>query len=321
MSTTRYLTRDDVIALARDLDLPGLIGRMLVDTAHGKAGQAVRTEIAPGGGNGVLGIMPAYRLGEDPAFSAKVVCVIPGNPAKGLPAHQGIVALFDGVDGHLRLLADAGAVTEIRTAALTVLATRTLAGERAGSCLVIGAGHQAAAHLRAFSTLARPLELWARRENSAVELAAALRKDGIEITIAHELETAVRNAAVVTSVTGTQEPILRDEWLQPGVHLNAIGSSTPHVSEVPSATLRTSRIFVDDIESVLQLSGEMTRLKGAMPHLTALGGVLTEHARVPRTSTDRTVFKSVGVAVQDLALLAALDESARDLGKGQSITL
>lgn len=321
MSTTRYLTRDDVIALARDLDLPGLIGQMLVDTAHGKAGQAVRTEIAPAGGNGVLGIMPAYRLGEDPAFSAKVVCVIPGNPAKGLPAHQGIVAFFDGVDGHLRLLADAGAVTEIRTAALTVLATRTLASERQGSCLIIGAGHQAAAHLRAFSRLERPLELWARREDRALELATTLGRDGIEVTIAQDLEAAVRNAAVVTSVTGSKEPILRDEWLQPGVHLNAIGSSIPRVSEVPPATLRTSRIFVDDIESVLQLSGEMARLEGSMPHLTALGGVLTDHTRVLRTSTDRTVFKSVCVAVQDLALLAALDETACYLGKGQTITL
>lgn len=321
MSTTRYLTRDDVIALARDLDLPGLIGRMLVDTAHGKAGLAVRTELAPKGGNGVLGIMPAYRLGEDPAFSAKIVCVIPGNPAKGLPAHQGIVALFDGVDGHLKLLADAGAVTEVRTAALTVLATRTLASQRQGPCLVIGAGHQAAAHLRAFSRLERPLELWARRENRALELAAALRKDGIEITIAHDLEAAVRNAAVVTSVTGSHAPILRDEWLEPGVHLNAIGSSTPRVSEIPPETLRTSRIFVDDVESVMRLSGEMTRLEGSMPHLTALGGVLTDHAGILRTSTDRTVFKSVGVAVQDLALLAALEKSSRDLCRGQSITL
>lgn len=314
-----YVSRDEVFRLSANIDIEARVKAILALAHEGKAGQHVRTEMVPEQLSSVFGIMPAYQADEHPVFSAKVVCVVPGNPKRGLPAHQGFAMLFDAEYGKPLLLADAGAVTEVRTAALTVLATRTLAG-REGPSLVVGSSHQAEAHVRALHTLGQPIHLWARNDATARELVARVTEDGIQVTLETDLESAVRNAAVITLVTGSPEPLLRGEWVAAGTHINAIGSSTPRVRELGADLMRSAEVFVDDVAAVTKLSGEVVHLDEPIPNLTPLAAVYTD-PDWKRAEGAVTVFKSVGVPLQDLAMMEALEEAARAASVGQAVTL
>lgn len=327
MTETVLISRAEVVSLcAGDGDHPGIdvedaLRTVLVQAERGAAGQTTRTELAPPDLPGVLGIMPGYRVAAPAVFAAKVVCVVPGNAARGLPPHQGVVLLFDAGSGALLALAEAGAVTEIRTAALTALATRTLAGTGHGTSLVIGGGHQAAAHLRALSRLPAPLAVWTRRPERARAISDRLAAEGIAVAMAPDLERAVRGAAVVTTVTSAPEPILRDEWLAPGALVNAIGSSTPRVCEISEATVRGAFLVSDDPDAVLDLAGEFARLAPPVPRPVSLGSLLGADPPPVELGRRRTVFKSVGVPLQDLALMSALLEAANARGTGRRLTL
>ncbi len=169
MSAPPFLDRAAVERLAAGLDVEGALAAVLVDAVRGAAGQNVRSVLVPPVMPGVIGLMTAFRATRPRRFATKIVCVMPDNPGRGLPAHQGLTALFDGGDGHVIGLAEAGAVTEIRTAALTALATRHLARPGARRHLVAGAGHQALPHLRALARAFPDGEftLWARRRDAA----------------------------------------------------------------------------------------------------------------------------------------------------------
>lgn len=313
MSEAVYFSRDDVLALSAGIDVESALRRVLIEAEQGGAGQSTRTELAPEGFPSVLGLMPGYRITDPAVFAAKVVCVVQENPARGLPAHQGLVLLFDASTGALLVMADAGAVTEVRTAALTALATRTLAARADGVSLVVGGGHQAVAHLRAFAGQGYALALWARRREQAQRVVEALAPEGVEVALAADLEAAVREAAVVTTVTGTPKPILDASWFGQGTLLNAIGSSTPRVCEVPEDMIRTSFLVADSPAAVRSLSGEFSRLAPPEPALRSLGSLLLRPDSIQGDPMDRrTVFKSVGVPLQDLALVAELPRAAVD---------
>ncbi|MFC6234807.1 hypothetical protein ACFPZL_06920, partial [Leucobacter soli] len=145
----------------------------------------------------------------------------------------------------------------------------------------------------------------------ALEAAAALALEGVRVDAVTDLEGAVREADVVTTVTGAPEPILRDEWLAPGTLLNAIGSSTPRVCEVPEATIRSAFLVADDPDAALALSGELSRLAPPVPRPRSLGSLLRSGSLPVECESRRIVFKSVGVPLQDLALASALHEAAR----------
>lgn len=321
MSATVYLNRDEVLLLSADIDVEGALERVLVQAEKGGAGQSVRTELVPEGLSAVLGIMPAYRSELPAALAAKLVCVVPANPSRGMPAHQGIAVLFDGENGSPRVLADAGAVTEVRSAALTALATRVLAADPTGPSLVVGGGHQAAAHLRALAGSGRRLRVWARRPEQAANLAARLAEEGVEIIPEPDLERAVSSSSVVTLVTGAASPVIEDAWVQQGTLVNAVGSSTPRVCEVPEQTIRTSRLIVDDVAAVTCLAGEIARLAAPLPEMTTLGAVLAGTRVAPSGPDRRTVFKAVGVALSDLALLDELAAKAATSTVGQRLVV
>lgn len=306
-----FLTREQVESLGASLDVEAAVSRILRDAAEGLAGQAVRRELVPPNMPGLLGLMPAYRARAPKLFSAKVVCVMPKNPQRGLPAHQGICALFDGEDGHLIGLAEAGAVTELRTAALTAVATRTLAREGARRHLVIGSGHQTLPHLRAFARRdgKQTLALWARNRAAAEILRNVAAEQGVEVEVEDQLEAAVRKADIVTTLTGASEPILSAGWLQAGAHVNAMGSSTPFVREFGEDLIGRASIFVDDRDSALSLAGEFVRCE-PRPEVREIGAVLAGKAAGRRNDTEITLFKSVGIGIQDLALLELLFAAA-----------
>lgn len=303
-----YLTRDEIIQRASQIDVIAAVEAILIEAANGKAGLAVRQELIPAGMSGLMGIMPGYRATAPARFCAKLVCVMPQNPAKGLPAHQGLCVLYDGSDGHVIGLAEAGAVTEIRTAAMAALATLRLAA-RHDHMLFIGSGHQVLPHIEAFARLFPQAHflLWARNSASAGLIIKEAAQKGIAVDFAPDLQMAVVKADVVTTLTGARSPILQAECLAAGSHINAMGSSTPFVKEFGPDLIARAQIYVDHADSVLQLAGEFSALT-VMPDVMELGAHLAADLPNPKGAKDCTLFKSVGTALQDLALMDKLFE-------------
>jgi ornithine cyclodeaminase len=231
------------------------------------------------------------------------------------------VSLFDGETGALHVLVNASAVTAIRTAAVSALATRTLARENAQVCAIVGAGHQAHAHVRAMRA-ARPFEqivVASRTPAHARELAAESGTDAVDT-----VEEAVRAADVVCTVTASAEPVLRRDWLRPGAHVNAVGACFPHTRELDTATVADSAFYVDRRESAENESGDylIPLREGAIGdgHIQAeLGEVLIGAAPGRESDEELTVFDSLGLAVEDLAAVEYLARRARETGAGVEV--
>lgn len=306
-----YLDRNEVLAAASKVDIEAAIRRILADAVDGLAGQTVRNELRPESMPGLMGIMPSFRAREPRLFASKVVCVMPQNPGKGLPAHQGICALFDGEDGHIIGLAEAGSITELRTSAIASIATQALASKPGGRHLLIGSGHQVLPHLEALNRagLADDVMLWARNDDAARRVSRSAAERGIDVPVAQQLDEAVRDADIVTTLTGASKPILDADWLKPGAHVNAMGSSTPFVREFGDDLIERARVFVDDLDSALSLAGEFVHSE-VDPEARTLGSILVGEEKVRTAPEEITLFKSVGIGIQDLALLECIFQAA-----------
>ena len=269
-----------------------------------------------------MGLMPAHRSSPEPAYGLKTVCIFPGNPSRGLDAHQGGVMLFDGETGELRALIDASAVTSIRTAAVSAVATRALARPDSKVLAILGSGVQARAHLEAMAKVL-PFEqarVWSRTDEHAQAFAAEAEAS-FPVEAVDSAEAAVREADVVVTVTSAREPIVDRGWLAPGTHVNAVGSSIPTARELDSATIAAAALFVDRRESTVNESGEYLRAveeEGIGPdHIRAeLGEVLVGSAAGRGSNEELTVFVSLGLAVEDLAAAEYLYRRARSEGVG-----
>ena len=305
------------------LDVEGCIEAMegaLTALARGEVHLPLRPVVRPPGEGSFMGLMPVHRGGERPQYALKTICVFPDNAARGLDPHQGFVSLHDGENGQLRVLVNASAVTAIRTAAVSALATRTLAMSGAGVCAIVGAGHQGHAHVRAMQAL--PFErivVASRTPEHARGLAAEM---GVES--AETVEEAVRVADVVCTVTSSGEPVLRREWLRPGTHVNAVGSCFPHTRELDSATVAEAAFFVDRRESAENEAGDylIPLQEGTIRdgHIRAeLGEVLIGAAPGRESDEELTVFESLGLAVEDLAAAEYLARRARETGAGTEV--
>jgi ornithine cyclodeaminase len=235
------------------------------------------------------------------------------------------VLLSNGETGQLDAVLDASAFTAIRTAAVSAVATRALAREDARTLAIIGAGVQARAHLEAM-VLARPFErafVWSRTPEHASRLAEEAGTS-FPIEPADSGEAAVKKADVIVTVTSSPEPVLRREWIRDGTHINAVGASIPTSRELDSATVVAATLFVDRRESTENESGDylMPLREDAIgpEHIRAeLGEVLI--GRHPgRTSADEiTIFKSLGLAIEDLAAAQHVVRRAREAGAGTEV--
>jgi ornithine cyclodeaminase len=303
--------------------------RAFVELARGEVEQPLRAIFRPPKLKGVMALMPTFRGGETPLFGLKAICVFPGNAAIGKDAHQGAVILFDGRTGELRAIANASAITAIRTAAVTGLATGVLATQDASSLAIIGAGVQARAHLEAIACVRKlqRVRVAATRKESAERFAQSMKSSvECEIEAVASPQEAVRSADIIVTVTTSREPVVRREWLAPGVHINAIGTFSPKARELDTATMVSSSIFVDRRESAFNEAGDylIAAEEGAIgPEsiLAELGEVLTgQHAG--RTSADEiTVFKSLGLAMEDLAAAEHCYRKAIDTGYGAQASI
>ncbi len=305
------------------LDPEGCIGALedaLTGLARGEVHVPLRPVVRPPGERSFMGLMPVHRGGERPQYGLKTICVFPDNPERGLDPHQGFVSLHDGETGQLRVLVNASAVTAIRTAAVSALATRTLARSGARVCAIVGAGHQAEAHVRALRAL--PFErilIASRNAEHARELAAESGAEAVET-----VEEAVRAADVVCTVTSSADPVVRREWLRPGTHVNAVGACFPHTRELDSETVAAAAFFVDRRESAENEAGDylIPLQEGAIGegHIRAeLGEVLIGAASGRESDDELTVFESLGLAVEDLAAAEYIAERARETGAGTEV--
>ena len=299
--------------------------------ARGESQMPLRSVLRGEGAAGMLGLMPAYRGGAQPVYSLKAVGVFAGNPNIGLDAHQGTVTLFDGENGCPTAILNASALTSIRTAAVTALATRLLARPDSRELAMLGSGVQARAHLRSL-LLVRPFAAVRVHSPSAEHaqalVAAAVEEfgDGVRFTACASAREAVAGADVVVTATNSKTPVLERGWLSEGVHVNAIGASIPSSRELDVATLAAAELFVDSRESAANEAGDyrLALSEGAIgaDHILAELGEVAIGAHPGRSGPSAiTVFRSLGLAVEDLAAAELAVASARRAGAGTEVDL
>jgi ornithine cyclodeaminase/alanine dehydrogenase-like protein (mu-crystallin family) len=308
---------------------------VLAARARGDAFNPLRTVTIPPGAAGFIGLMPAYAsasaAGEEgpgdagAAFGLKAICLIPGNPARGLDAHQGTVTLYDGDTGMPTAILNASAITEIRTAAVTAVATRALAREGARVLGILGAGVQARSHLAALADV-RPWDE-VRVYAPTTAHAEALRDARADIAVTASAAEAVTGADVVVVATSAKRPVLEHAWLAPGAHVNAVGASSPTAWEIEPATVAAAALFCDSRESVRNEAGEFRLaveegLIAGEEHIRAELGEVVAGSHPGRAGEDElTLFRSLGIGVEDLAAAQVAVSAAHRQGLGTEVEL
>ena len=292
---------------------------------RGEAEQPLRAILRPPGAPGLMATMPAWRGGPEAAFGVKIVGVFPGNVAQGRDAHQGAVALFSGKTGDALAFLNASAITAIRTAAVSGVATRLLAREDAGDLALIGSSVQAATHLEAMASVRKLRRVRVASRDPERARGFVSRQQGrfaFPMEAMAGVEGAVRGADLVVTATSAATPVLKREWVSAGAHMNVVGASLPDRREVDGATLAASSLFVDRRESTLNEAGDylLALREGAIAegHIRAELGDLLNGRHAGRASRDEiTLFKSLGLAVEDLAAAALVFRRAQEAGEGQ----
>ena len=295
--TVRVLDEETVRRLLPMPECIDLMADVLAGLARDELYNPLRFVIRPPATPSLMGLMPAHRAAGAPLWSLKALTIVPGNSARGLDSHQGFVALFDGVTGEPRAIVNAGGITAVRTAAVSGVATRLLAREHAKTLAILGSGTQARSHLDAMRAVRS-------FERVVVWSASGRGLDGAESVA--QAEEAVRDADVVCTVTASAEPVLERGWLKPGVHINAVGSSISTARELDTATMAAAALFVDRRESTVNEAGDylFPLREGALDesHIRAeIGELLIGAAEGRHDDQELTVFKSLGLAVEDLA--------------------
>lgn len=318
------LQQQEVAELLPIKECIGVMREALLALATGNAYQPLRTIIRPPGAKGVMGLMPSYVSGDQAAFGLKAICVLPGNPAKGLDSHQGGVLLFSAETGELLAMINASAITAIRTAAVSGVATDLLAQQGACDLALIGSGVQAHTHLVAMSEV-RPIKrcrIASRLFANAQKFCEDRQKDFLfPLEAVETVAAAVKGASLIVTTTTAREPIMKREWLSAGAHLNLVGSSIPTTREVDSETMASMSLFVDRRESTLNESGDylLAVRDGAIgpDHIRAeLGEVLNGDHPGRTSAAEITCFKSLGIGLEDLFSAAYLYRVAQEQNVG-----
>jgi ornithine cyclodeaminase/alanine dehydrogenase-like protein (mu-crystallin family) len=287
----------------------------------------LRTVMLLPGGRNFFGVMPGY-LDDPRGLGAKILTVYPDNARHDMPSHLGLVVLFDSDRGTPLAVMDAAQITAIRTAAASAVATRALARSDAGYLAILGTGEQAVTHLEAMSKV-RPLRavrVWGRSAEKAAQFAGEQSaRLSLQVEVSKTAEDAVNGADIVCTVTASREPILSGAWLGRGSHVNLVGSSRLFAREADDEVVTMARFFVDSRTSAQAEAGELKHamdagLVGASHILGEIGEVLRGKVAGRASSHDVTVYKSLGVAAQDLAAAHVIYERAgRDGGIGTRV--
>jgi ornithine cyclodeaminase/alanine dehydrogenase-like protein (mu-crystallin family) len=319
------LSKTDIERLLPMGECIDVMADALASLARGELYQPLRSVVRPPEAPGLIGLMPAHRAVAPAAFGLKAINIVPANPARGLDAHQGAVLLSDGETGELIAVLNASTITAIRTAAVSAVATRALAREDARELAILGAGVQARSHLQAMAAV-RSFErarIWSRTRANAERLAAEADAP-FPVEVAESPEAAVTGADVIVTATSTPTPVVERAWLADGAHVNAVGSSIPTTRELDGETVAAASLFVDRRESTENESGDylIALREGAIApgHIRAeLGEVLVGAAPGRTSDAELTLFKSLGIAVEDLAAAQHVVARARETGAGTEV--
>lgn len=326
------LSAADVRATVPMAEAIRLMGVAFADLAAGRAVAPLRTPLFDEARGSHTLFMPA-SVPAVGGLGLKVVSVYPTNAARGLPAVVALVALLDADTGQALALLDGTFLTALRTGAVSGKATELLARADARTLLCIGAGAQAFTQIWAVCT-ARPgigrVLVHSRSHASAARLIARLRDElpeiGARAAVADDLGAAVRAADVICAATNSATPVFDDADVRPGTHINAVGAFTPAMQEVPAATVARAHVVVDAVEAALAEAGDLViPLQQSLitdAHLETELGQVVAGSRPGRTDPDAiTLFKSVGNAVQDIAVARFAVERAEATGRGQRVEL
>lgn len=296
----------------------------------GLVDQPLRTILRPERDSGLLGTMPGFVAGDETSgYGLKVMVLKPENPARGLDLHIGVVMVFDPGTGEPLALMDAGAVTAVRTAAVSAVATRALARPGAGDLAVLGAGVQARSHLRAMAAVRtlRRVRVWNRTPANAEKYRAwAAAETGIDVEVMATPAAALAGADLVCTTTATRQPLVDRADLADGVHVNAVGSSFVDHRELTEQAVAHAAWFVDSRESALAESGDLRApidagLVGPGHIRAELGEVLLGKHPGRGGDAEITVYKSLGLGVQDIMSGFAIAEAAAAQHLGQAWSL
>ena len=291
--------------------------------SRGEAVQPLRTMMKVPDSGGILAPMPGYD-GASKALAVKLITVFHNEGESKFDSHQGLVVLFSAKYGNPLAIMDAIEITAIRTAAASGVATEALAREEAAILAILGSGVQARSHFTAM-TEARNIQsvrIWSQTRENAQKLAEELSDQPlVKITVSESAQTAVTGAHIVCTVTSATEPILEGSWLSPGTHINAVGSSMAKRRELDSEAVINSKLYVDSRESATNEAGDflIPFSEGAVSHDHILGeiGEVLEGTADGRQSVDEiTLFKSLGMAVEDVAAAQYIYSQAQEKGCG-----
>jgi alanine dehydrogenase len=323
------LSRDDVERL---LDLEALIDALedaMANLSEGRASAPNRVAAVVAERESMLVAMPAY----DPANAAlttKLVSLFPGNAGTRLPTHQAVIVAFDSATGEPTALLDGAFITAMRTGAGSALSARLLARPDASTLAIVGTGVQARSHARAV-TLVRDfteVRVAGRDAAKAQTLAQELAGAGLPAVPAESIEAALDGADVVCATTHAREPVIRHDWLAPGTHVTSVGYD-PNGRELDDATVAASYLVVESRAAALAAppsgSPDLTEPIAAglvdADQMAEIGEIVLGKRRGRSSDAEITVYKSVGVAVQDAAAAALVLAAARSIGSGEEFPL
>jgi ornithine cyclodeaminase len=320
------LNETDIRQLLSMDDLIETMESALVEFSAGRTQQPLRTVLEVGPSHAFFGVMPAF-MPAAAALGTKLVTVFGSNDAIGLPSHLATILLMDATTGELLSVMDGRYITEARTAAVSAVSTRLLAREDAGVVAILGSGVQARSHLRALSHVRalREVRVWSPREANRRAFAEEMHREiAVPVAVSPSVQAAVDGAEIIALTTAAREPVLKNEWVADGAHIAAVGACRPDQREMDTALVKRARTFVDSRTGALAEAGDLvlpmregafdaTHIAGELGELAA--GTVTGR----RTATEVTLFKSLGMAVEDVAAAHLAYQRATERGLGRGI--
>jgi ornithine cyclodeaminase len=324
----RILSQSEVTSILDMKSCVELVDRAFRTLTKGGAVMPLRTMLWLPEGKGIFGTMPSYMNPPD-GIGLKAITVFPGNEGTHYDSHQGVVLLFEATHGSLAAICDASSITAIRTAAASGVATRALAQPNAGDVAILGSGVQADTHLDAMVAVrpVRRVRVWSRTPANAAKFVARARaRHQLPIEAVPDARSAIVGADIVCTVTSSAVPVVQGGWIAPGTHLNVVGASHAKAREIDSDGVAKSRFYVDRRESALNESGDflVPKSEGRFgdEHIVGEVGEVLEGKATGRRSPDEiTLFKSLGLAVEDLAAAHFVAERAAALGVGTVVEI
>jgi len=322
----RLLTESDVRSVLSMDDLIEVMTSALGRFSAGEVVQPVRTVIPVGDDKGVFAVMPTYAH-NPAALGAKLVTVFAGNAGRGLPTHLAIIALLDPETGAMRALLDGRYITEARTAAVSAVSSRLLARKEASSLAIIGSGVQARSHLEALARVhrLRQAAVWSPNRERRERFATAAFSLVCPVKAVDHAGEAVVGADLIVLATSSTTPVIESGWVKPGAHIMSVGACRPTDREIDPVLIARARLFVDSRASALVESGDIvigiSEGRFGPDHVAAEVGEVVNGAAGRRTEGEITLFKSLGLAIEDGTAADLAVRRAEERGIGTDLNL